>query len=141
MCFYIYALTPQITSTGELVYNINSAHKKPYEQLIIGQFQQSFLQCTSSEKQTAQCHLSQTHSIVSVKTPLNKLTDEIPASHVDGELSEGKNLSALDSVEPDTKHLENSTKVEEDIKIPQLFLLVSVPSCLHSKKPPLSGKF
>ncbi|XP_059138583.1 N(6)-adenine-specific methyltransferase METTL4-like [Physella acuta] len=123
----------KITSTGEPVYNINSAHKKPYEQLIIGQVQQSFTQSTPSENQTARYDLTETHSIVPAETTFKLLPEVIPTTN------EGENLTLIDSAQPDTTRLENSTIIEKDIKIPQQFLLVSVPSCLHSKKPPLSA--
>ncbi|KAK6990373.1 methyltransferase-like protein 4 isoform X1 [Biomphalaria glabrata] len=85
----------KVTKSGVPVCDINSSHKKPYEQLIIGR-----------------CNLSAGQVVTRIHKTLNNQLVE-----------------------------KQREKEMSPARLPQNFLIVSVPCSLHSKKPPLSDVF
>lgn len=103
----------QVTNRGELVCDILSSHKKPYEQLIIGRLKRPSLENTEAGLHSFNSNVP----IISVNK--DEETNTTRSSYC-GSLA-ARNIG------------------QERIRIPKDFMLVSVPCSLHSKKPTLAG--
>lgn len=108
-----------------MVYDLDSTHKKPYEPLLIGRFDERIKPC---ERRTID------------KTgpeEFNNRTDEMTIyPGLEGK-NQGKVKVSLENVR-ETKDKGQQSDFERIL--PQHQIICSVPCSFHSRKPPLNGK-
>lgn len=108
----------KVTRKGEMVFDLDSTHKKPYEPLLIGQFVKKI---QSFEPRT---------NIISEREEFNNGTDETTV------------CPAVESnVGTETGVSLRSCYESSERSLPQHQVICSVPCTLHSRKPPLNDIF
>lgn len=109
-----HALFPQVTTSGQFVFPLDSPHKKPYEMLVLGRYRSSTDNAIGCQMIT--CLHLQCHTLYSVAF-------------------NGIYLSLIYSY---TCFIAFSSSV---VPLEDRRLIVSIPSALHSQKPSLSGQY
>jgi hypothetical protein len=180
-----------VTQHGEMVYDFDSPHKKPYETLILGRctspnvnnkegtvtrHHKDGISCSVSDVSSTRNSLVTTedtgNSPISTEDILNSLvanreSGKCTYAHIDlgvsncaqrtkydlfeksKMLNEKTMLSGVDretaeSSDPGDMRLEgghSASRAGTDPALPDRKLIISVPCSIHSKKPPLSGRY
>ncbi|XP_053394638.1 uncharacterized protein LOC128555651 [Mercenaria mercenaria] len=125
----------KVTKTGQCVFDLDSAHKKPYETLIIGKFHPAAMETMySCGGCDCNCHQNkaQGHEEISTDKPVYS-SETVTSVNASNEPSNA-NLSIN---ETDRQSRSDSNHGNRG-HIPKNKVIISVPCSLHSKKPPLT---
>lgn len=109
--------------------DINSDHKKPYEMILIGRYNEFK---PSYKEWTAPCPTN--------KTKLEKECFKIPACDGKSGITDLCGEGISNDEDPCEAIGATENKKKEFGSFPESYVIISVPCALHSNKPPLIGK-
>lgn len=116
----------KVTRKGEMVFDLDSTHKKPYEPLLIGQFDDRIKACEHNTiKKSRRENFDNGINEMTVYTWREK---------------NNENKTEISLENNDEVKIEEKQDVPERT-LPQHQLICSVPCSLHSRKPPLNDIF